>query len=80
VTHDPLASSYDPALVPNPQKNIVRLRGEATFGNTSVALFVDNLFNSHPQLDLSHQDSNTLLFEATALRPRTVGITVTYRN
>jgi iron complex outermembrane receptor protein len=80
VTNDPLASSYDPALIPNPATNIVRVRAGATFGNLSVALFADNLFNSHPQLDLTHQDSSTLLFEATALRPRTIGITATYKN
>ncbi|HUJ45948.1 MAG TPA: TonB-dependent receptor [Rhizomicrobium sp.] len=80
VTHDPLASSFDPALVANPEQNIVRLKAGATFGNTIVTLFADNLFNSHPQLDLAHQDSDTLLFEATALRPRTIGVTLTYRN
>ena len=80
VTNDPLSSSYDPALIPNPATNIVRLRGGATFGDVAVTLFVDNLFNSHPQLDLTHQDSDTLLFEATAQRPRTVGINLTYRN
>ena len=80
MTNDPLASSYDPALLPNPATNIVKLRAGATFGDVAVTLFVDNLFNSHPQLDLTHQDSDTLLFEATALRPRTIGITATYRN
>ncbi|MBV8799759.1 MAG: TonB-dependent receptor, partial [Alphaproteobacteria bacterium] len=80
VTNDPLASSYDPALIPNPATNIVRLRAGATFGDVSAALFADNLLNSHPQLDLTHQDSGTLLFEAETLRPRTIGITVTYRH
>jgi hypothetical protein len=80
VTNDPLSSSYDPELIPNPATNIVRLRAGATFGNFNVALFADNLFNSHPQLNLTHQDSATLLFEATALRPRTIGITATYRQ
>ncbi|HEY1963161.1 MAG TPA: TonB-dependent receptor [Rhizomicrobium sp.] len=80
VTHDPLASSFDPALVANPEKNIVTLRAGATFGDVSLTLFADNLFNAHPQLDLTHQDSSTLLFEATALRPRTIGITAIYRQ
>jgi outer membrane receptor protein involved in Fe transport len=80
VTHDPLSSSYDPALVPNPAKNIFTLRAGATFGNLALTLFADNLFNAHPKLDLTHQDSATLLFEATAERPRTIGITATYRQ
>jgi len=45
----------------------------------AVAMFANNLLNSHPQLNLNHQDSNTLLFEAETLRPRTVGVTATYR-
>jgi outer membrane receptor protein involved in Fe transport len=73
-------SSFDPALVPEPETNVVSLRAGATFGNFQVTLFADNLFNSHPQLDLNHQDSNTLLFEASTLRPRTIGITATYRD
>lgn len=73
-------SSFDPALVPEPETNVVSLRAGTTFGNFQVTLFADNLFNTHPQLDLNHQDSNTLLFEASTLRPRTVGITATYRD
>jgi hypothetical protein len=37
------------------------------------------VFNAHPQLGLNHQDDQTLLFEATTLRPRTFGLTATYR-
>jgi hypothetical protein len=40
---------------------------------------VENLLNSNPELDLNHQDSDTLLYEATTFRPRTFGITATYR-
>lgn len=78
-SRDPIASSYDPGLVGEPSTNIVAMRAGTTFGNFNVAVFVDNLLNTHPQLNLSHQDSNTLLYEATTLRPRTVGMTATYR-
>jgi hypothetical protein len=44
-----------------------------------VALFINNLLDSHPQLDLNHQDANTELYEASTLRPRTGGIEVNYR-
>jgi len=80
VTHDPAASSYDPALVANPATNVVTLRAGTTLGDFNVSVFADNLFDTHPQLDLSHQDSATLLFEAQTLRPRTIGLTATYRN
>jgi len=73
-------SSFDPANVGAPETNVVQIRAGMTFGDFNVALFADNLFDAHPRLTYSHQDSDTLLFEATTLRPRTIGITATYRN
>jgi outer membrane receptor protein involved in Fe transport len=73
-------SAFDPALVPEPETNVLSLRVGTTFDNFQVTLFADNLLDSHPQQDLNHQDSNTLLFEASTLRPRTVGFTLTYRD
>ena len=49
-----------------------------TLGDTVVSVFSDNLLNSHPRLDLNHQDSNTLLYEASTLRPRTIGVNAVY--
>ena len=76
---DPNALSFDPALVNNPATSLVSVRGGMTIDRLDVALFVDNLFNSHPQLDLTHQDSSTALFEARTFRPLTVGVSATFR-
>ena len=70
---------FDPGLVPEPETNVLTLRAGTTLDKFSVSVFADNLLNSHPRLDLSHQDSNTLLFEAETLRPRTLGLTAVYR-
>jgi len=43
------------------------------------ALFAENLLNANPRLGFNHQDSTTLLYEASTLRPRTIGLTATYR-
>ncbi len=71
---------FDGGLVPEPATNVLTLRAGMTFGNTDISVFADNVLDAHPQLDLSHQDSDTELFEASTLRPRTIGITATYRN
>ena len=76
---DPGTTLFDGGLVPGPETNIVTLRVGTTLSNFNLSAFADNLLNSQPQLNLSHQDSNTLLFEAETLRPRTFGITVAYR-
>ena len=76
---DPDTTLFDGGLLPEPATNRVSIRAGATFNKVNVVLFVENLLNSNPQLDLNHQDSDTLLYEATTFRPRTVGITATYR-
>jgi iron complex outermembrane recepter protein len=75
---DSRTTSFDQNLVGEPQQNNMALRAGMSFGQTNVSLFADNLLDSHPQLDLNHQDQYTLLYEASTLRPRTVGVTATY--
>jgi outer membrane receptor protein involved in Fe transport len=71
---DPATAFFDPGLRPNPPVHQVSLRGGVTLGVWDVELFANNLLNAHPQLDLTHQDAATTLYEATTLRPRTIGI------
>ena len=78
-SEDPNTTYFDPGLVPDPSTNLVALRAGLTFNKFSVALYVDNLLDSRPQLDLQHQDSGTLLYEATTFRPRTVGLALDYK-
>lgn len=75
---DPVTSSYDPALVPNPATNFLSARTSINLGTYNVALFMDNVLNAHPQLGLGHT-AKGLLYQATTLRPRTMGVTATYR-
>ena len=79
ATQNPLSESYDPALVPDPATNFVSARAGMTFDTWDVALFMNNVLDFHPRLDLNHQDANTALFEASTFRPRTGGIEVNYR-
>jgi len=66
-------------LVQDPATSQVSMRAGTQLGNFNVSVFGNNLLNSHPQLDLNHQDQYTLLYEAETLRPRTIGLTVLYR-
>jgi len=76
---DPGTTLFDGGLVPEPATSIFTVRAGTTVNKINFALFMDNIFNSHPQLGLNHQDDQTLLYEATTLRPRTFGLTATYR-
>jgi outer membrane receptor protein involved in Fe transport len=79
TTQNPLSESYDPHLVNDPPTNFMSARAGTTFDTWDVALFMNNVLDSHPRLDLNHQDANTLLYEASTFRPRTTGIEVNYR-
>ncbi len=79
-TEDPAnADFYDSGLVPNPATNLVSARAGLTVKKWELALFVENLFDSHPRLDLQHEDGTTALFEATTFRPRTIGLSASYK-
>ena len=76
---DPQTATPDHGLVNDPATHFVSLRAGAALNSLDLALFMDNVLDSRPQLDLNHQDQNTLLFEAKTFRPRTVGVSASYR-
>jgi iron complex outermembrane receptor protein len=72
---------YDPLLLPNPAYAVVNSRLGVRLAGADVSLFVNNLFDANPLLNMAH----SLLYDpqeftASAIRPRTFGITVTYRR
>ncbi len=71
--------SSDPLLRSNPTNNQVNLRIGATISKLDLSLFANNLFDSRPLLNLARSDSTTALFTASTLRPRTIGLTASYR-
>lgn len=71
---------YDRLLPPDPAYSLVNSRLGARLGGLDVSVFVNNLFDSNP-LILSHSTVyDPQDWTGSALRPRTVGVTVTYRN
>lgn len=72
-------SQYDSRLPVVPATHFVRVRAGTTLNGIDVSLFCDNLLNAHTRLTRSHSDRYTDLFTASTFRPRTVGLTATYR-
>lgn len=79
-TRDPSTTNYDPFLKPRPETHFVSVRAGASFENWNASLFVNNLFDANPQLNLTHLDAYTVLMEATTFRPRTAGVRLSYRR
>lgn len=76
---DPLSAVHDLGLVNDPETAQASIRAGVTVHNVEAEAFINNLANVHPQLGLSHEDQYTLLFEAQTFRPRTFGLSLSYR-
>jgi iron complex outermembrane recepter protein len=67
--------SYDAALINDPATNQASARmGWSLSKQIEGALFVNNLFNAHPLLNLAHQDAYTATFVRNSFTPRTFGV------
>ena len=79
-TMDPGSPYYDPSLRSDPSTNLLNLRATFDRANFSTALFVNNLLDSQPTLLQRNKSlDQSTLFYATTFRPRTVGLSGTWR-
>lgn len=56
------------------------MRAGSNFDGLDVSVFVDNLFDSKTNFGLNRDTSNSPVFYGGSFRPRTVGLTVSYRK
>ncbi len=70
---------YDPTIVPDPETNVVNLRVGMMLGKTDVSAFLNNAFDTHPQLSRSHNFPGDVRDYAYTIRPLTAGITAKIR-
>jgi iron complex outermembrane receptor protein len=89
ASQDPRTSSYDPTGLPTRSQSFASLRAGTNFGDWGVSLFVDNLTDSHTILNYNHQTNSyasgnngaaTPAFRYITYRPRTFGLSVTFRH
>lgn len=89
AAEDPRSSQYDPYASTPPTVHLAALRSGMTFGASQLALFVDNLFNSNALTGTGHSDLDytnpagpppPLQYGWYTQRPRTIGLTWTYRQ
>ncbi len=80
---DPSSPNYNPDLSPVDAYSTLNGRVGALFGGADVALFVNNITGAHPELDALNRSAFTglkrYLWTDSTLRPRTVGVFVSYR-
>lgn len=79
-SRDPRNQSYDPLALADSARTQVTMRMGAVIGGLNVSIFADNLLNATPRIGYSHQNRDSLLFTQETLRPRTIGLTIAYRQ
>jgi outer membrane receptor protein involved in Fe transport len=82
-TQDPKSQQYDPAFYTLPVTNFASARAGMTFGGWQTQLFCDNLADAHPVTNynwtINPGDGSSRLQRDGTFRPRTIGLTFTYR-
>jgi outer membrane receptor protein involved in Fe transport len=86
---DPRTSSYDPTGLGTPRQSFASLRAGTKLGDWGISLFVDNLTDSHTLLNYNHQTNSygsgnngaaSPAYRFITYRPRTIGLTATFRH
>ena len=76
---DSVTSVYDPDLTADPAVRLLSVRLGVTIGGVDLSVFGRNLLNDAPLLGVNHDGLGDPLFYAVTVRPRTFGITGTYK-
>ena len=79
---EPTSVQYNPYVYSLEKTSFASLRAGVTMGNFNAAVFVDNLFDTHTITNYQLGQSNAYdgpQQNAYTFRPRTIGITVTYK-
>jgi outer membrane receptor protein involved in Fe transport len=74
---DPASPNYSPGNVPDPSTNLLNLRATLQRAGYDVALFLNNALDSRPTI-LRRYDGPPSAY-ATTFRPRTVGLSASWR-
>jgi iron complex outermembrane recepter protein len=84
AAQDPNTQQFDSAFYTLSSTNIASARAGINFGGWQAALFVDNLTDSHTvnayNFSIDPGDGSSRLERQYTFRPRTIGLTITYRN
>jgi iron complex outermembrane recepter protein len=72
---NPKGVTYAPQRRPNPSTNLLNLRAVTAWRAWEFALFINNVLDSQPTLQIRNHIATSDLLYATTFRPRTIGLT-----
>ncbi len=80
AAQDPANGGLPGAFPPIPSTAFTSLRAGTRWAGFDVSLFAQNLFDTQPKLSvINNSGVESPLFQAITWRPRTIGVTATYR-
>jgi iron complex outermembrane recepter protein len=74
INQIPTSPSFLPLAVPDPVTHLYNARIGTTLNQVDVSLFVNNLFNTHPELAAYQVSPTSPFITNTTFRPRTFGL------
>lgn len=77
---DPNTFSFDAGLTPTESSAVVSARLGAKLAAFDLSLFANNIFNDSKPLSRTHDVAGSSLYYVYVNRPRTIGLTLTYRQ
>ena len=80
LTSHPGSPDYRPEATPEPATRMLNLRAELAWAKFEGALFIDNALDAQPTFGRTNVCCADPLFGATTFRPRTIGVSVTWRQ
>jgi iron complex outermembrane receptor protein len=76
---DPANGIHDATIPDTPATRNLSLRAGVRWGSLNLSLFSNNVLNSVPALTVARDTTYSSLYDERSWRPRTVGLTATYR-
>jgi iron complex outermembrane receptor protein len=90
ASEDPRTSQFDSLAFTPKASSFVSIRAGTTVNKWNISAFIDNLFDAHPeippsafphtQIDIANPNPPSAAIRAYTFRPRTIGVTATFRN
>jgi outer membrane receptor protein involved in Fe transport len=79
-TQDRTAYNFDANLVPDEAYTQTNVRVGFQYQQVDLSFFINNLTDEAPYLGYGHTNSTNPVYTAYTIQPRTVGMTLAYRN
>lgn len=76
---DLASAATDPTIPRMPESTNLDLRAGVKLKGFDISIFGTNLTNDHPQYGRYRDNLTTFNYRGVTVRPRTVGVTATYR-